>query len=70
MLETAELSLREVIANLQIDMSLLIKYKCNERQLSKEFLKQIAYKMLGEENGLEVLEVVEEKVVYLKSQRQ
>jgi transcriptional regulator with XRE-family HTH domain len=88
--ETAELSLRQVAGNLQIDTSLLAKYERNERQPSKEFVKQIAdyygidskklltqflsdqiaYKMLDEEEGLEILKVAEEKVVYLKAQRQ
>src|SRR5690606_34753935 len=88
--ETAELSLRHVAGDLQIDTSLLAKYERNERQPSKEFVKQIAdyydidsknlltqflsdqiaYKMLDEEEGLEILKVAEEKVVYLKSQRQ
>lgn len=40
--ETAELSLRHVAGDLQIDTSLLAKYERNERQPSKEFVKQIA----------------------------
>jgi len=87
--ETAGLSLRQATADLQIDPSLLAKYERNERQPSKEFVKQIAdyygidskklltqflsdqiaYKMLEEEEGLEILKVAEEKVSYLKNQR-
>lgn len=87
--ESVGLSLRQVTADLQIDPSLLSKYERNERQPSKDFVKQIAdyydidrkklltqflsdqiaYKMLDEEEGLEILKVAEEKVSYLKRQR-
>jgi transcriptional regulator with XRE-family HTH domain len=88
--ETAGLSLRQATCDLQIDPSLLAKYERNERQPSKQIVKQIAdyygidskklltqflsdqiaYKILDEEEGLEILKVAEEKVVYLKSKRQ
>lgn len=46
-------------------------YGIDSKKLLTEFLSyQIAYKMLDEEEGLEILKVAEEKVVYLKSQRQ
>lgn len=87
--EAAGLSLKQVTAGLHIDSSLLAKYERNERQPSKEVVKQIAefygidskdlltqflsdqiaYKILEEEEGLEILKVAEEKVVYLKSQK-
>ncbi len=88
--EKADFSLRQVAGDLQTDPSLLAKYERNERQPSKEFVKQIAdyygidskklliqflsdqiaYKMLDEEEGLEILKVAKEKIVYLKTQRQ
>lgn len=88
--EKANFSLRQVSGDLQIDPSLLAKYERNERQPSKDFVKQIAdyygidsknlltqflsdqiaYKMLDEEDGLEILKEAEEKIVYLKTQRQ
>lgn len=46
-------------------------YKADNRLLLKNCLSdQIAYKMLDEEEGLEILKVAEEKVAYLKSQKQ
>ena len=46
-------------------------YKVDSRFLLKQCLSdQIAYKMLDEEEGIEILKVAEEKVTYLKSQRQ
>ncbi|TKB95553.1 helix-turn-helix domain-containing protein [Pedobacter cryophilus] len=88
--ETAELSLRQVAGELNIDPSLLAKFERNERQPTKYFIKliadyyhidnnellreflsdQIAYKMLDEYDGLEILKVAEEKILYLKSKKQ
>lgn len=46
-------------------------YKIENKTLLKQFLSdQIAYKILDEEEGLEILKVAEEKVVYLKSKKQ
>lgn len=87
--EQAELSLKQVAGELQVDASLLAKIERNERQPSKDLVKQlanyykvdnklllkqslsdqIAYKMLDEEDGIEILKVAEEKVFYLKSQQ-
>ena len=88
--EQAELSLRSVAVDLNIDPSLLGKIERNERQPTKDLIRlianyykienktllkqflsdQIAYKILDEEEGLEILKVAEEKVVYLKSKKQ
>ncbi|MEJ7823055.1 MAG: helix-turn-helix transcriptional regulator [Chitinophagaceae bacterium] len=87
--EQAELSLRSVAADLNIDPSLLGKVERNERQPTKDFIKQvalfykihentlmkeylsdqIAYSILDEEEGLDILKVAEEKVPYLKTKR-
>ena len=88
--ETAELSLRKVAGDINIDPSLLAKFERNERQPAKDIIKlisnyynidnntllkqclsdQIAYKMLDEDDGLEILKVAEEKIIYLKSKKQ
>ena len=85
--ESAQLSLRQVASDMNIDSSLLAKFERNERPPAKDLIRllanyykienktllkqflsdQIAYKILDEEEGLEILKVAEEKVVYLKS---
>lgn len=46
-------------------------YNIDNNALIKQCLSdQIAYKMLEEEDGLEILKVAEEKVIYLKSKKQ
>jgi len=87
--EQTELSLRSVALDLNIDPSLLGKIERNERQPTKDFIKQvalfykinentlmkeylsdqIAYSILDEEEGLDILKVAEEKVPYLKTKR-
>ena len=87
--EQADLSLRIVAVDLNIDPSLLGKIERNERQPTKDFIKQvalfykinentlmkeylsdqIAYSILDEEEGLDILKVAEEKVPYLKTKR-
>lgn len=43
-------------------------FKCNEQELLNNFLSdQIAYKIMDEEAGIEILKVAEEKVKYLKT---
>jgi len=43
-------------------------YNINDNTLLKEYLSdQIAYKILDEEEGLDILKVAEQKVSYLKS---
>ena len=84
-----ELPLREVASHLGIDPSLLAKIERNERQPTKQLIKevasyfkvdlkelqndflsdQIAYKILDEEADLGILKVAEQKVSYLKTQR-
>ncbi len=45
-------------------------FKVDERELQNEFLSdQIAYKILSEEADLEILKAAEQKVCYLKTQR-
>jgi len=45
-------------------------YNVNDNSLLKQCLSdQIAYKMLNEDDGLEILKVAEEKVIYLKSKK-
>ena len=77
--EVKSLPLREVASNIGIDPSLLAKIERNERQPSKRLVKkiskylldeilsdQIAYIILDEEAGLNVLKVAEKKINYLK----
>lgn len=46
-------------------------YNIDDNSLLKQCLSdQIAYKMLDEDDGLEILKVAEEKVIYLKSKKQ
>lgn len=87
--EEAHLTLREVAGSINIDSSLLAKVERNERQPTKQLIKeistyfkvsekellseflsdQIAYKILDEEAGLDILKIAEEKVSYLKTLR-
>ncbi len=85
----AVLPLREVATQLGIDPSLLAKIERNQRQPTKQLIKevacffnvserelqneflsdQIAYKIVTEDADLEILKVAEQKVSYLKTQR-
>lgn len=87
--EDANLSLREVASDLNIDPSLLGKFERNERQPNRDFAKQIslyykindntlikeylsdqiAYKILDEEEGIEILKVAEQKVKYHRQKK-
>jgi len=82
--ENANLPLRKVAAQLDIDTSTLSKIEKNERnandqiieglsnvfQIEKSELKlrylsdKIAYQIIQEENGIEILKVAEEKIKY------
>ncbi len=85
--ENQSLTLKNVAEQIGIDTSLLAKiernerqptkqiikqvaefFKCNEQELLNNFLSdQIAYKIMDEEAGIEILKVAEEKVKYLKT---
>lgn len=85
--ENQSLTLKNVAEQIGIDTSLLAKiernerqptkniikqvadfFKCNEQELLNNFLSdQIAYKILDEDAGIEILKVAEEKVKYLKA---
>jgi transcriptional regulator with XRE-family HTH domain len=87
--EAAGLSLKDVASNIGIDISLLGKIERNERQPTKEQIKQLAkffkvdkselikeflsdlfaYRILDEEADLDTLKVAEQKVQYLKANK-
>jgi transcriptional regulator with XRE-family HTH domain len=87
--ENANLPLRQVASEMGIDTSLLGKIERNERQPTKNQLKQaalffkldekqlikevlsdiIAYRIIEEEVDIDILEVAEKKVEYLKSRK-
>lgn len=87
--EGLHFSLREVAGKINIDTSLLGKIERNERQPTKDQIKQIAaffkidekilikellsdqfaYKIMEEEADIDTLKVAEEKVKYLKANR-
>jgi transcriptional regulator with XRE-family HTH domain len=52
----------------QLIKNLALFFKINEKELLTEFLSdQIAYKILDEEDDLNILKVAEEKLSYLKT---
>lgn len=85
--ENRNLTLKNVAEQMGIDLSLLAKIERNERQPTKQIIKQIAaffnckeqellnnflsdqiaYKIMDEKAGIEILKVAEEKVKYLKT---
>ncbi len=85
----AHQTLKEVASSIGIDPSLLAKIERNERQPTKQILKdvathfnvdekelnreflsdQIAYKILDEEDDVQILKAAEDKVAYLKTIR-
>ncbi len=85
--ENQSLTLKNVADQIRIDTSLLAKIERNERQPTKQIIRQvadffncneqellnnflsdqIAYKILDEKAGIEILKVAEEKVKYLKT---
>lgn len=86
--ESANLPLRKVAAELNIDTSTLSKIEKNERNANEQIIDgiskifnidkselklrylsdKITYQLLYEDNGLEILKVVEEKIKYLRRQ--
>ncbi|MCP9750450.1 XRE family transcriptional regulator [Ferruginibacter sp. HRS2-29] len=89
MREDANLSLKEVASQTKIDFSLLAKIERNQRQATKEQVRQIAffynideknllkellsdqlaYKMIEEKADVDVFKVAEEKIEYLKANK-
>jgi transcriptional regulator with XRE-family HTH domain len=87
--ENAGYTLKTVAAEVGIDTSLLAKIERNERQPTRQLIKQvadffrvdeqalrdeflsdqIAYKILDEDAGLNILKVAEKKVSYLKTKK-
>lgn len=87
--ENANLPLRKVAAELDIDTSTLSKIEKNERNANEQIIDgiskifhidkadlkvrylsdKIAYQLLEEEDGIEILKVAEEKIKYYKRQK-
>ena len=63
--EQAELSLRQVAVEIGIDTSLLAKIERNERQATKEQIKQVAIFFKVNEKQL-VKETVSDMIAYMK----
>lgn len=86
--EVADLPLRKIAAELDIDTSTLSKIEKNERNANNQIIDGLArifnvdktdlkvrylsdkiiYQLLDEEEGLEILKVAEEKMLYYKQQ--
>ena len=61
--KTADMTLREVAANIEIDPSLLAKIERNQRQPTKQLIKNVANFFEVNENGL-LEEFLSDQIAY------